>query len=243
MTKTIIIPDIHNRYAIAEAIIDLENPDLVVFLGDYFDYWGDDTKVEVVANTARWLNESVDKANRIHLFGNHDLWYSCGDDRVRCAGNTEFKRHIIKQYFNKWDRLRFHYWANDWLCTHAGLSAKLPIPHDVTQELLDAVERERENHWLLRLVGEYRGGIEGEVGGILWCHHPEEFEDIPNIKQVFGHTCRDRVSWNLDYEKKAEHIRLDTASRDYLVLINGTPMVKSTHLYEEKIKDIVSTYD
>ncbi|MDH3313141.1 MAG: hypothetical protein OEM28_08345 [Nitrosopumilus sp.] len=35
--KTLIIPDIHTKFGIAETIIVKESPDNVVFLGDYFD--------------------------------------------------------------------------------------------------------------------------------------------------------------------------------------------------------------
>lgn len=41
MTKILIIPDIHNRFYEAEGIIMRENPDHTVFLGDYFNNYGD----------------------------------------------------------------------------------------------------------------------------------------------------------------------------------------------------------
>lgn len=33
MTRTLILPDIHTRFDIAEQVIDKENPDKIVFLG------------------------------------------------------------------------------------------------------------------------------------------------------------------------------------------------------------------
>ena len=42
--KTIIIPDIHNDYFTAEKIIKKENPDKIIFLGDYFDDFDDTVK-------------------------------------------------------------------------------------------------------------------------------------------------------------------------------------------------------
>ena len=60
--KTIIIPDIHNDYFTAEKIIKKENPNKIIFLGDYFD----DT-VKDLENTAKWLVKSLKQENRIHL--------------------------------------------------------------------------------------------------------------------------------------------------------------------------------
>ena len=37
MTRTLILPDVHNNFGLAETIIEKENADEVVFLGDYFD--------------------------------------------------------------------------------------------------------------------------------------------------------------------------------------------------------------
>ena len=39
--KTLIIPDMHNKTAEAEHVIQKENPDRTVFLGDYFDSYGE----------------------------------------------------------------------------------------------------------------------------------------------------------------------------------------------------------
>jgi predicted phosphodiesterase len=45
MTKTLIFPDLHSPQAPAiaavERTIEQENPDRVIFLGDYFDDWND----------------------------------------------------------------------------------------------------------------------------------------------------------------------------------------------------------
>lgn len=224
--RTLIIPDIHNRYAVAEAIIDKENADNVVLLGDYFDSFGDDSDVETVSNTARWLAESVKKTNRLHLIGNHDLWYSHGSCRPYCAGNSEFKFFIIKQYFKEWDKLKFFCYVDDWLCTHAGLSDRIYQEYKkegfTVLELLNDVERLGRSHPLISLCGEARGGIEGEVGGILWCDY-SEFEDIYNTKQIFGHTNDKFVRQN------QFHACIDTGLRNYAVITDNELIVKSSN--------------
>ncbi|KAF6244438.1 hypothetical protein C6989_09210 [Nitrosopumilus sp. b2] len=52
--KTLIIPDIHNDYNTAKKLSQ-ENPHKIVFLGDYFDDFGD--KVQDATNIAKWLKK------------------------------------------------------------------------------------------------------------------------------------------------------------------------------------------
>ena len=80
--KTIIISDIHNDYFTAEKIIKKENPDKIIFLGDYFDDFDDTVKDS--ENTAKWLVKSLKQENRIHLIGNHDLSYMTDNSNLKC---------------------------------------------------------------------------------------------------------------------------------------------------------------
>ena len=116
--KILIIPDIHNKYDIAESIIHKENPDNVVFLGDYFDSFYD--TLEKTEQTAEWLKDSLQKENRIHLLGNHDLSYL--DSNYHCSGFSENKLFTIKKTSVNLTKLQHYCWVGDWLCTHAGLT-------------------------------------------------------------------------------------------------------------------------
>lgn len=92
--KFLIIPDIHNRYFEAEELIEHFPGHQVVFLGDYFDSFGDNPTV--AGKTAAWLRYSIGKG-RIHLMGNHDLpyrwpWQSCpGFTKEKCK---EVAKHM-----------------------------------------------------------------------------------------------------------------------------------------------------
>jgi hypothetical protein len=221
--KTIIIPDIHNKFSVVEEILLKEKDyDKVVFLGDYFDSFGDEHDIELVSKTAEWLQYSTKITNRIHLFGNHDLWYSCGDDEIKCAGNTEFKRFIIKQKFTNWSVLKFHAWVDGWLCTHAGLSAKISLDKSV-ESIMQEIEKEGKNHPLVRLCGEARGGIEGEVGGILWCDYSESYP-VSNLKQIFGHTKDNKVRKYCN--ANGINICLDTGLKHYAIIKNEKITIK-----------------
>lgn len=223
MVKTLIIPDLHNNWVWAESIISKENPDYVIFLGDYFDSYGDEGNSELVVQTAQWLARSTKEPNRIHLFGNHDIWYASGDPRVHCPGNNEHKRWLINCYFKDWHKIRTHYWLDNWLCTHAGLTRplwKALEPTYITvKDLMDDVDRSTDIHVLLRLIGKGRGGT-SDHGGVLWCHFEDnpdynEFFDIPGIKQIFGHTNSDNVRSN------GKHACIDCHGTAYAVYQNG----------------------
>ena len=121
MFKIIIIPDIHNDYLTAEKIIKKENPDRIVFLGDYFDDFHD--IIQDAKNTAKWLKKSLQQENRIHLIGNHDLSYMADNPNLKCTGYRIEKHREIKKYHIDWNKLKIHCWIDDkWLCTHAGFS-------------------------------------------------------------------------------------------------------------------------
>ena len=119
--KIIIIPDIHNDYITAEKIIKKENPDKIIFLGDYFDDFDD--IVNDANNTAKWLKKSLKQENRIHLIGNHDLSYMTDNPNLKCAGYRTDKHKVIKKHSIDWSKLKMYYWIDaKWLCTHAGFS-------------------------------------------------------------------------------------------------------------------------
>jgi Calcineurin-like phosphoesterase len=202
--KIIAVPDIHhspNLIQLESAIAD-EAPDVTVFLGDYFDNWND-TPADA-ARTATWLAESLALPNRVHLFGNHDLPYRFPGNRVfSCPGPTQAKLDEIQQVVGAedWAKLKLAHWEGDWLFTHAGWSRqhchgsarhKRSDPLERHQRYLDnqiaraweaaALE---ERSWVFA-NGFYRGG-EAECGGLTWCD-VREFESIPVINQVFGHT-------------------------------------------------------
>src|SRR5512137_860474 len=128
---TLIIPDLHHRWHQAERIISTVGADEVLFLGDYFDDFGDNP--EMVKDTAEWLESSVNKPNRIHLFGNHDQHYAFDYRTFRCSGYEQWKHFIIKDNVNPviWKKLHWFYFLdNRWLLTHGGLH-KLNVPGDL----------------------------------------------------------------------------------------------------------------
>ena len=232
MIKTIIIPDIHNDYHAAEKIIKKENPDKIVFLGDYFDDFYD--TVKDAANVAKWLVKSLQQKNRIHLIGNHDLSYMTDNPNLKCTGYNIEKHTEIKKHNIDWSLLKMHYWLNDdWLCTHAGFSndffkQQCTEKLDSVQQILKLSKNDLEkihdvkyNHAFFQ-VGFTRGGS-NEVGGTLWCGY-DEFVDVPGIHQIFGHTKGNSVRHSKT--KDSEHYCIDTGLCHYAVYQNDKMKIK-----------------
>lgn len=202
--RSLIIPDIHNKISQAEEIIEkYRDVDEIVFLGDYFDDFGDN-KI-IAEQVAVWLKDSLKKENRIHLLGNHELNYMFGGID-RCSGFSNSKNSVINSVLDSydWQKLKFYYDCQGWLCTHAGCSGDLfgnPISKESSMSYIckqldvwkSCLFLKNINQSKIFQVGVKRGGV-CSVGGPLWCHFPEEFVPMANIKQVFGHTIQSHVN-------------------------------------------------
>jgi hypothetical protein len=203
---TLIIPDIHLRHEEAEKIIASVKHDEVIFLGDYFDDFGDNP--DMFSETCAWLEFSVSKPNRIHLFGNHDIHYAFDYRSVRCSGYDQWKYLLVQDSLPKtvWDKLKwYHVLDGTWLLTHAGLH-KANLPEDIRAlhidrptfiaEITKYLDKEivfgfrkaanNEVSWIFN-AGRSRGGMNG-VGGIIWCDYDREFFPIKGLNQIVGHT-------------------------------------------------------
>ncbi|MCE2497730.1 MAG: metallophosphoesterase [Nitrosopumilaceae archaeon] len=229
-SKTLVIPDIHHRYPTAEEIISRERPDLTIFLGDYFDDFGDGP--EMAGRTAKWLARSLEcdgeEGGRIHLLGNHDLHYMTGNADYRCSGYSDAKRRVIDSYGIDWAKLRLYYWigaaGTGWLCTHAGFSNRLYAQQRRTESepVQDVLCRAVEDlagasdksvpHPFLE-AGRSRGGP-NSVGGLIWCDYGE-FVDIPHTRQIFGHTRDSKVRRKVSPD--SAHYCIDTVLCNYAI--------------------------
>ena len=206
--RTLIIPDIHTNFVLADKIITQEKPDNIVFLGDYFDCYDD--SLDITEKTAFWLKESLKKENRIHLLGNHDLSYL--DPVFACSGFTEDKSLVIQKTGLNLSELVHYCWVGDFLCTHAGLSNKFYQKYSrglSVNDFLQKYSMDKNLRTVLYDCSPARGGID-EFAGIVWCDYNIDFVDIPNIKQIFGHT-----RGNL--RQTEQHICLDTDLQNYAI--------------------------
>ncbi|PWB49313.1 MAG: hypothetical protein C3F06_14275 [Candidatus Methanoperedenaceae archaeon] len=233
---TIIISDLHNRVDWVEPALSLLKPyDNVIFLGDYFDDFNDTP--EDAANSAKWLKQSLSRPNRIHLCGTHDIWYRFPDNQyIQASGNTEEKSDAINQIITEkdWGLLQLFHYEQGFLFTHAGVHSyfikkfafenKISMQGEIidkilkpaTQKALMDISNNRPNEWLA--AGFARGGMQA-VGGITWLDWDDEFEPVPELNQIVGHT-----QMKYPGEKSMQNSKnycLDTKNKHLGVLENG----------------------
>lgn len=194
----------------------LQPYDNVVFLGDYFDDFYDTPRD--AANSAIWLKQSLHKPNRIHLIGTHDIWYRFPENQfVIASGNTEQKANAINNILTgkDWHMVIPYYYEQGFLMSHAGVHSYLigqyalkhkrifgkyivdnnlqlsaqeiidQIIKPATEEGLEDVKNNIMNSWFE--AGFIRNGIQ-KVGGITWLDWQQEFQPIPNLNQIVGHS-------------------------------------------------------
>lgn len=219
MTKSIIISDIHNRVDwIEDALLSplIQPYDNVIFLGDYFDDYNDTP--QDAANAARWLRLSLQKPNRIHLTGTHDIWYRFPYNRfIAASGNTEAKMHVIRGILTQedWNILKLYHYEQNFLMSHAGVHINLISEYVFKhknlfdkyivnkelqlngQEIVDKIVKPATIEAINRVKDGYShpwldaGVVRGglqSVGGITWLDWIYEFKPIPGLNQIVGHT-------------------------------------------------------
>ena len=250
--KTIVIADIHLKYEWINSWLEKTPHDQVVFLGDYFDDFNDTR--DMIEGTAHWLKDSLYKKNRIHLLGNHDLWYStnqlqCG---ITCSGNSPYKHSIINDIIDpdEWAKIQLCHWDGKFLYSHAGCHEywfSHPV-HGVSLEYIKDKCDEAREHLRSGVVdgifsaGWARGAYTRNPGGILWLDFRQEFKPIHGINQVVGHSpyCKSPLDKNyvkyLPNKKNATSINYCVDFRNnYLTIIeDGKVSFEKTPIYKER---------
>ena len=205
--RTLIIPDLHHHTDRADHWLATQRHDRVVFLGDYFDDFGDD--VSDARRTAFWLRDRMEKTDDIFLLGNHDVPYMFPHDpQFHCPGFTAAKARGIGEILRPahWQRLRLAHAEQGWLLSHAGFHPvwiKAPTAERILQRCDQAMQ-----HAKRRVVdpifgaGADRGGPQG-IGGPLWMDW-DNLVPIAGLNQIVGHTPGEDV-----------REKITTASRNY----------------------------
>lgn len=219
--KYLILPDVHNRWEKVEKIIKSVKADKVIFLGDYFDDFGDNP--QIIADVADWFHHSVNQKDRIHICGNHDLHYWFKDNRsMRCSGYDQYKSITINDFVTKddWEKLKFfHILDGKWLLSHAGMhpswidySSFKPnkisefslglIKRRLTGESIEAKKAFYANkmHWFA--MPGFTRSQSPYYGGITWCDWNKEFHPIRGIHQIVGHTPDYELTWKTVREEE-----------------------------------------
>ncbi|MCB1077826.1 MAG: metallophosphoesterase [Verrucomicrobiae bacterium] len=220
MMKYLVIPDVHNHTSEVERQIVRYPTDRVIFLGDYFDSFGD-TPI-MAAETAEWLKDSLQKPGRLHLFGNHDLWYRFPRNPQICwvgSGFTPAKSREISAILTAedWEKLKLVEFVGDIALCHAGINETV-FSHPVS-----GVTRSRVEELCGEALADAAANIDHRVfseEGIVWLRW-WNFEPLSAFSQFVGHT----PSRDLRIECRGGrcNVCLDTMGR-YLGLIEDGRM-------------------
>jgi hypothetical protein len=121
--KTICIGDIHGLTTWKQ-IVEKENPDRVIFVGDYFDSF-DIPGIDQIHNFKEILEYKQTSGREVVLLiGNHDYHYF---PEIGYTGTTGYQFNIAPNIIQVVDENRKHlkmaYQMDDFLFTHAGVSS------------------------------------------------------------------------------------------------------------------------
>jgi len=212
--KYLVIPDIHNRIHNAEGLIKIMPDHQPVFLGDYFDSFGD--TVEMASDTAKWLSWSIGQG-RIHLLGNHDLPYRWRHQN--CPGFRPDKNEAIRREMSPaaWLQTKTHLIIQQeglrpLVLSHAGFTlSNLWSVSNVKDTLkggrsegirdfsvedhLKCIETQSsECIFRASYLGDHywfnQGSRMGEItpGGPFWIDKDDLAGPLPGIDQIVGHS-------------------------------------------------------
>lgn len=210
--RELIVPDVHESIDRLNRILAMAGKvDHTYFLGDWFDTF----QPPRVEDTARFLEENIGDPDKTFIWGNHDLPYAYPRVRgLRCSGFDEFKIPIIKHAMDlAISHFEFTCMTQGWRLSHAGIHPSFKKGFFKAIRKLNGQLADNQLPPLVR-AGHCRGGNQ-RIGGITWLDWNDEFEPIPNLKQIVGHT-----RGNLP-RQKGENWCLDTGLHHYAILEDG----------------------
>ena len=236
----LILPDIHDKIRQAQSIIDSVPHDFRIFLGDFFDDFPTGPAEAVL--TAAWVKVWLHDPSSVVLLGNHDMSYGWGwkNRRLICSGWTREKSDIIHTILqpDDWKLFKLAFWleadnpnpkhCRPWLITHAGFHPQF-VPVGTAREdrllaIRDSISAATtalhgyRTHALLS-AGWSRGGDQS-YGGLVWCDWRDEFQALPGINQLVGHTLG--AEPRVKKTKNGQSICLDTNLAHYALYDSKT---------------------
>jgi hypothetical protein len=199
--NALVIGDIHNNISPLDSFLK-KWKGRVIFVGDYFDDFGDDPYYAMF--TADWLKQNLDNPNYTFLIGNHDFHYMTLPYLFYCSGYNEHKHEAIDKILtpDDWKKMKFFHAEENYWFSHAGVTSKW-FGHPVRGLDSDTVQNIVEKCLPFIRTGPFdsiaplwaadraRGGYHSK-GGLLWNDWRNR-EFIPNVTQIVGHTPQEDI--------------------------------------------------
>ena len=211
MSRITVSPDVHGRNYWKQ--INPNSCDMMIFLGDYVDSF-DISDDDIINNLLDIIQFKKDNDNKVVLLlGNHDQTYLyLNDGNYRCSGFREDIAYTLYDILYLNQKLFLNsYQIDDTIFTHAGIQDNwfkerfkgdaLQLEYSVAEQLnMPLNERQID---ALHQVGNLRGGMRGDIGGIFWCDKTELKKPLQGFMQVVGHT---HVSEPMKYTYKGAEV-------------------------------------
>lgn len=209
--------------------VSKSNCDELVFLGDYFDSWGD--TIADATKTANWLKWALDNyPNTTWLLGNHDMSYRFPwNTHLCCPGWTHLKNRAVNEILTQedWAKFKLVHATQGFVCSHAGVLEDV-FTHPINGLNISSIEAQCEEALVKAAAGipcpttsagRDRGGlISLPGGGITWCDW-NSLEPIPGFHQIVGHTIGDFV--RTQHHPAGTNYCIDTNNRDIGIIEDG----------------------
>jgi hypothetical protein len=209
MPYDLIIPDLHEKIDHADQIV-AQFPDArsIIWLGDYWDSFEWQYQPPHWYRVAQWLIRASEDPRNIFLIGNHDQqYYGHAVGQYLCSGYSRTKHGIILELMTaRWLTTRCQ-WVypvqhGDQLTvlSHAGLhphhlhwgsAPSVQYFQQLNQQIHDRYAMGMPDPLLM--CGRGRGG--SGFGGITWQDWNTEFQPLPGVRQVVGHTPHRKPCW------------------------------------------------
>jgi hypothetical protein len=209
--RTLVVPDVHEQISRLRKILTLFGPplvDRVVFLGDLFDSF-ESGRTEAMVE---WFRDAVHEQRYRWCIGNHDLHYMTPYCRgFECSGYTEWKDVAINHRVDvaHWRSVaRLSIPVGRYLLSHAGYHPTMVKYREVEGPALRLAYADNPKKIIPPVLSfsgrrESFGLTSGDPGGPTWMDWAD-FEDIPGLPQIVGHTPDTTV------RQKGESFCLDT---------------------------------
>ena len=184
--KYTFVGDIHGKDYAVEAALDRDG--MKIFVGDFMDSF--DRTPKQHRRCLELVTRAIEIGEARAIYGNHELNYLM--PRHRCSGWSQAGADLMREFQDKIEELFDPHiiLAPDFLVTHAGLTKRL---WDGNGMDLDSLGTTLSMWWHddtspVHYIGVYRGGNRA-YGGTFWCDWNQEFEPVPGLRQVCGHSA------------------------------------------------------
>jgi predicted MPP superfamily phosphohydrolase len=236
--KILVISDVHHRPLWRE-MIDKQNPDKIIFIGDYFDNFHGESVIGI-RNFEEILeyrdSSNLTKEKVILLTGNHDCHYIFRDQYEQYSG---YRKDLADSAYKLLiGQTKMAHLESEYLFTHAGVSKvwcehhHLHIGKDIADNINYLWENNKQAFKFGPNIGRnYSGYGDDTTQSPIWIRPNSLKKCAVDWNQIVGHTGVDTITKqdNLNNDKcvwLTDTQSSSTGDQSYLVIEDGTPITK-----------------